>query len=148
MTRTPKEAEQGRLNLIVGASDVGADHQMKLIHNFVSLGFAAMLYEAAATAKMAGIKPEVLIDILGRGGGDRVVFTRLKPYIDSADTSGFSFSMANAAKDMGYDETMAHDLNVGVSIATSVTDAYRQAVEQKPDAKVPALIDLVSTPQK
>src|SRR5690606_31043182 len=59
MTRTPKEAAEGRLNLIVGgdrqvfeeclpvlqsyaeniayAGGVGAGHQMKLLHNYVSL---------------------------------------------------------------------------------------------------------------
>ena len=72
MTRTPKEAEQGRLNLILGGDDadiqevmdllncfadkitfagpVGAGHGLKLIHNYVSLGFAAILSEAAAAA--------------------------------------------------------------------------------------------------
>ena len=165
MTRTPKEAEEGRLNLIVGSSpelfeqmkpllqsfaeniahagDIGAGHQMKLIHNFVSLGFSAVLAEATATAQIAGIKPDVLLDILGKGGGDGVVFNRLKPYIASGDSSGFTFSMANAAKDMGYYQTMADDLQTRVSIATSISDTYQQALNQKPDAKVPELIDLV-----
>src|SRR3546814_759608 len=61
MTRTPKEAAEGRLNLIVGgdrqvfeeclpvlqgyaeniayAGGTGSGHQMKLLHNYVSLGF-------------------------------------------------------------------------------------------------------------
>lgn len=77
MTRTPKEAEEGRLNLIVGASealfaemlplldsfaetifhagDVGAGHTLKLLHNFVSLGFTAVLTEAAIASRRAGI---------------------------------------------------------------------------------------------
>jgi 3-hydroxyisobutyrate dehydrogenase len=165
MTRTPKEAEEGRLNLIVGADpvvfeavlpllqsfaeniahagDVSAGHQMKLIHNFVSLGFAAVLSEATAAAQIAGIKPEVLLDILGKGGGDGVVFNRLKPYIADSDASGFTFSMANAAKDMGYYEAMAADLHAGDAIAASVSDTYKRAVEQKPYAKVPELIDIL-----
>ncbi len=61
MTRTPKEAAEGRLNLIVGATDelfrtvrpvlesfsesithggpLGSGHKLKLLHNYVSLGF-------------------------------------------------------------------------------------------------------------
>ena len=77
MTRTPKEAAEGRLNLTVGgerevfetvkpllqcyaenivfAGPVGSGHQLKLIHNFVSLGFSAVLAEAAACAERAEI---------------------------------------------------------------------------------------------
>ncbi len=65
MTRTPKEAAEGRLNLIVGgapedfqqclpvfqsyaenivhAGPVGSGHQLKLLHNFVSLGVSAAI---------------------------------------------------------------------------------------------------------
>lgn len=124
MTRTPKEAAEGRLNLIVGgdralferckpllqsyaenivfAGPAGSGHRMKLIHNFVSLGFSAVLAEAAACAQRAGIQPGTLIEILAKGGGDGVVFNRLKPYIESHDDSGFRFSLANALKDMTY----------------------------------------------
>ncbi len=64
MTRTPKEAAEGRLNLLVGgdaelfgqcrpilacfaeniihAGPVGAGHSMKLLHNYVSLGSVAL----------------------------------------------------------------------------------------------------------
>jgi 3-hydroxyisobutyrate dehydrogenase len=168
MTRTPKEAEQGRLNLIVGASSdlfdamlpllqsfaenithaggVSAGHQMKLIHNFVSLGFAAVLSEAAASARKAGIDADVLLEVLGKGGGDGVILTRLKPYIEAADASGFTFSMANAAKDMGYYQAMAQDLQASGAIADVVTHTYRQAVKQKPDATVPELIDVLRRP--
>lgn len=72
MTRTAKEAHEGRLNLLVGAEPdlfarilplletfaenitrvgaTGAGHSMKLLHNFVSLGTIALLSEAAACA--------------------------------------------------------------------------------------------------
>ena len=75
MTRTPKEAAEGRLNLLVGgdaalfeeckpilacfaeniahAGPVGAGHRMKLLHNYVSLGAIALLAEAAACALRA-----------------------------------------------------------------------------------------------
>jgi 3-hydroxyisobutyrate dehydrogenase-like beta-hydroxyacid dehydrogenase len=81
MTRTPKEAAEGRLNLLVGgdaallarcrpvlqcfaenishAGPVGAGHSMKLLHNYVSLGTVALLAEAAACAQRNGVAPEV-----------------------------------------------------------------------------------------
>lgn len=87
----------------------GSGHRLKLLHNFVSLGFSAVLAEAAACSERAGVDPAVLIEILSKGGGDGVVLGRLRPYIESRDASGFRFSIANALKDMGYYTTMAQE---------------------------------------
>ncbi|AEC21996.1 6-phosphogluconate dehydrogenase, NAD-binding protein [Pusillimonas sp. T7-7] len=171
MTRTPKEAAEGRLNLIVGgdrqvfeeclpvlqgyaeniayAGGTGSGHQMKLLHNYVSLGFSAVLAEAAACARETGTDPKTFCDILAAGGGGGVVLNRLRPYIESEDSSGFRFSMSNALKDMGYYCTMAQEQNTHGSVAHAIRDLYAQAVqaglEQMP---VPVLIDhLADTPE-
>ncbi|HBM28306.1 MAG TPA: NAD(P)-dependent oxidoreductase, partial [Halomonas sp.] len=116
MTRTPKEAAEGRLNLIVGApkalfddmrplleafaeniayaGEVGAGHTLKLLHNFVSLGFSAVLAEATAASRKAGVGADALLEVLGAGGGGGVVLERLRPYIANNDPSGFRFSVA------------------------------------------------------
>src|SRR5699024_7819037 len=142
MTRTPKEATQGRLNLIVGGDEAvfqqhkallesyaehithvgpaGAGHRMKLVHNFVSLGFTAVLAEAASCAEHAGIAPEALLEILGNGGGGGVVLERLRPYIQSRDPSGFRFSLTNALKDMSYYATMADEAGFGHATADAI----------------------------
>ncbi len=167
MTRTPKEAAQGRLNLIVGgdrglfercrpilecfaeniafAGPVGSGHQMKLIHNFVSLGFSAVLCEAAACAQRAGIEPEVLIDILAKGGGGGIVLDRLQPYIQSGDSSGFRFSMANALKDMGYYVAMAKESEAMHTTAEAVLRTYEYGVRAGAEqAAVPELITILA----
>ena len=124
MTRTPKEAEQGKLNLIVGAAadvfdsinpllscfaehihhagEAGSGQLLKLIHNYVSLGYANILAEAAASAKQYNINTQKLIDVLDVGGGKSVVLDRFAPYLLEGDESRLQFSMANAAKDIGY----------------------------------------------
>jgi 3-hydroxyisobutyrate dehydrogenase-like beta-hydroxyacid dehydrogenase len=146
MTRTPKEAEEGRLNLIVGApkalfdetlpllqgfaeniahaGDVGAGHTLKLLHNFVSLGFSAVLAEAAAASRKAGISDSALLDVLGAGGGGGVVLERLRPYIVDNDPSGFKFTVANATKDLGYYHTMTNELGVERGVAEAVHALY------------------------
>ncbi len=153
MTRTPKEAAEGRLNLIVGApkalfddmrplleafaeniayaGEVGAGHTLKLLHNFVSLGFSAVLAEATAASRKAGIGADALLEVLGAGGGGGVVLERLRPYIAHNDPSGFRFSVANASKDLGYYHTMTHDLAVEGSIAAAVRDLYQSVDEQQ-----------------
>jgi 3-hydroxyisobutyrate dehydrogenase len=165
MTRTPKEAAEGRLNLIVGSSsslfdtlkpllqsfaenithagDVGAGHQMKLIHNFVSLGFAAVFSEAAASATVAGITPEVFLEILGKGGGGGVIFNRLQPYIKSGDASGFQFSLANARKDLTYYDTMAAELGAKHELAAAIRQFFEQGAKEDEAAPMPKMIDFL-----
>lgn len=166
MTRTPKEAEEGRLNLIVGAPEelftevrsllecfaeniahagpVGAGHTLKLLHNFVSLGFTAVLAEAAAASRRAGIDDAALLDVLGKGGGGGVVLERLRPYIEAGDPSGFRFSVANALKDIGYYRTMTEDLAAEGGVAEAVLALYRQASDAgHADKPVPELVGLL-----
>jgi len=82
----------------------------KLLHNYVSLGFSAVLAEAAACAERAQVDSGVFLDVLSKGGGDSVVLERLRPYIEAHDITAFRFSIANALKDIGYYTTMAGEI--------------------------------------
>jgi 3-hydroxyisobutyrate dehydrogenase-like beta-hydroxyacid dehydrogenase len=167
MTRTPKEAAEGRLNLLVGgdaalfeeckpllacfaenithAGAVGAGHRMKLLHNYVSLGFVSLLAEAAACAERSGVAPEVLVDVLAKGGGGGLALERMKPYLLSRDPSGLRFFMSNAAKDMGYYTTMAGDIGAARAIADGVHETFERALrEGDPQALVPELVSVLA----
>ncbi len=167
MTRTPKEAAEGRLNLIVGgdrsvfeakrpllecfaenityAGESGAGHTLKLLHNFVSLGFSAVLCEAAAASLKAGIDPTILHDVLAHGGGAGVVLDRLSPFILKQETGGFRFTLANSFKDLDYYCTMAGDLKAAAAIAGSVRDTYKAEVDGGNASRfVPELIKLLA----
>jgi len=152
MTRTAKEAHEGRLNLLVGAEPelfariepllrtyaenvtlvggLGAGHSMKLLHNFVSLGTIALISEAAACAKRAGVDAQTFVDVLAKGGGGGAALERLRPSLVEDDPSGMPFHMSNALKDLGYYVTMAGDTNAVDAIATAVRATYADAVEQ------------------
>ena len=168
MTRTPKEAAEGRLNLLVGgdaalyaecrpllacfaenivhAGPIGAGHRMKLLHNYVSLGFVALLAEAAACAERSGVAPEVFAAVLAQGGGGGVALERLKPYLLAHDLTAFRFSIANAHKDLGYYATMAAEAGAVDAIANGVLSAYAQAdAAAGPQALVPELLDIWGT---
>lgn len=151
MTRTPKEAAEGRLNLLVGADEalfaecrpllacfaenithcgpVGAGHRMKLLHNYVSLGSVSLIAEAAACAQRAGVAPEVFIDVLSKGGGGGTALERLKPFLTQQDPSGLRFTMSNALKDLGYYTAMAQDSQAAHVIAEGVRQTLTQAVD-------------------
>jgi len=150
MTRTAQHAHAGTLNLLVGGEaatldevmpvlcsfaenithvgDIGAGHRMKLIHNFVSLGMIALLAEAAASAARGGIRPEVLIDVLGKGGGGGVALDRVAPVVMDPQGAPVPFFMSNAMKDLHYYVTMAQELSCEHCIAAAVAATYESAV--------------------
>ncbi len=167
MTRTPKEAHEGRLNLLVGgdailfdecrpllacfaenithAGPVGAGHRMKLLHNYVSLGFVTLLAEAGACAQRAGVAPEVLVDVLAKGGGGGAALERLRPYLTAQDASGLRFSMSNALKDLGYYNAMAEDTGAARQIAAAVQATLEQGVRSAgPDTLLPEIVSVLA----
>ncbi len=166
MTRTPKEAAEGRLNLLVGGDKnvfdfclpvlqcfaeniahvgaIGAGHRMKLLHNYVSLGCAALIAEAAACALGDGIAPEVFVDVLAKGGSGGAALERLRPFLLNGDPTGLKFAMSNAQKDLGYFTTMATDSGAVHRIADAVQTTFDDAVGQgAANAFVPELVALL-----
>jgi 3-hydroxyisobutyrate dehydrogenase-like beta-hydroxyacid dehydrogenase len=166
MTRTPKEAEEGRLNLLVGGDaelfdevhpllsafaenithvgPVGSGHRMKLLHNYVSLGSVALLAEAAACALRAGIAPEAFIEILAKGGGGGKALERITPYLLARDGSGLKFAMANAQKDLAYYNSMAEQAGAVRDIGQAVLDTFTKAAAIGPDRLVPELVSILA----
>lgn len=166
LTRTPKEAEQGKANVMVGgdasvlnqvrpiletfaeniyhAGPVGTGATLKLLHNFISLGNCALLAEAVVSAKRSGVDIDTFIEVLTTGGGDSTALKRLAPYILEGDVGNFRFSIANSAKDTTYYKSLADHLGVP-SVAA---DAIRQVFDQfrskgYGDKPVPELINLL-----
>jgi len=152
MTRTPKEAAEGRLNLLVGgekalyeevlpilscfaenitySGPVGSGHIMKLLHNYVSLGTLTLIAEAAASAKRLGIDTETFVQVLEQGGGHGAALTRIKPYLLSGDAGNMRFSISNAHKDLGYYNQMTEDAKLDNTIAAAVMETLGEAKEQ------------------
>ena len=166
MTRTPKEAAEGRLNLLVGgdtalfeqckpvlacfaeniahAGPIGAGHRMKLLHNFVSLGSVTLMAEAAACAKAAGIPAQTFVDVLAMGGGWGAPLERLKPYLVNEDTSSMRFSIANSLKDLSYYNQMAQDIGSDRTVAASIKKTLEQACQDEdPQRLLPELVSII-----
>ena len=166
MTRTPKEAAEGRLNLLIGGDaglldrcrpllqsfsehithvgPVSAGHSMKLLHNYVSLGMVALLSEAAVCAQRSQVSPEAFVEVLAKGGGGGIALERLKPYLLAQDPSGLRFSIANAAKDLGYYHAMASDAGAPDAIAAAVLATLERArSSSSSDALVPELVSIL-----
>ena len=167
MTRTPNEAMQGRLNLLVGgdanvletcrpllntfaenivhAGSIGSGHRMKLLHNFVSLGSVALLAEAAACARRSGIDDAVFVEVLEKGGGWGAALERLKPYLLEGQTSGLRFSMGNALKDLTYYGEMARESGSHMVAASALQATLAAACQAgDPQKLLPELVGQLS----
>ncbi|RPH42801.1 MAG: NAD(P)-dependent oxidoreductase, partial [Burkholderiales bacterium] len=167
MTRLPKQAREGRLNLLVGGDaalfeslrpvfacfaenvthvgPVGSGHRMKLLHNYVSLGSIALIAEAAALSEAAGIEPAVLVDVLAKGGGGGAALDRLTPYMTTRDASNLQFVMSNALKDLSYYTEMAGNAGAQRTIADAVAATFREGVARGgAQALVPELVSLLA----
>jgi 3-hydroxyisobutyrate dehydrogenase-like beta-hydroxyacid dehydrogenase len=170
MTRTPKEAAEGRLNLLVGgdqplfetckpllscfaenivhAGPVGAGHRMKLLHNYVSLGMVTLLAEAAACAQRSDVDAKTFVEVLAMGGGWGAALERLKPFMLDGDNSGLRFSMANALKDLTYYNAMAQDAQADHTVASAVKRTLELACQAvDPQTLLPEIIPVIAKRQ-
>ena len=165
MTRTPKEAEAGKLGLmvagpadilakirpvldcfadtIVNSGDVGAAHQLKLLNNFLSISHAAVAAEAITVAGKAGVKMEALRDIVLSGGAMSVMFERLIKVPLADDDTSAKFAIKNARKDMRYYTNMTEQLPVASFLGESVHQLFVMAENMGyGDRFIPRMIDV------
>ncbi|HYD60859.1 MAG TPA: NAD(P)-dependent oxidoreductase [Noviherbaspirillum sp.] len=165
LTGTPREAEEGTVNLLVGGDPevigrvtpllhsfarniyhcgaVGTGHTVKLLHQFIVLGNAAILAEAFGIAKSAGVDLQVLCDVIASGGANSTAFQRFRPYVLEGDDSLFRFSLSNANKDMRYFLRMVSESGLRSSLGKQVGVAYEAAKDAGyGDKFVPHLIDV------
>jgi 3-hydroxyisobutyrate dehydrogenase-like beta-hydroxyacid dehydrogenase len=166
MTRTPREAALGKLNLLVGGDSatleqcrpllacfaeslthvgpIGTGHQMKLIHNFASIGSLVLLAEAAAVSRAADIQPSVFVKILVEGGAWGAALERLRPYLLESDVSALRFSLSNALKDLSYYCKMLDQGSGTYSIAEAVHSTLINACEAGDTSlALPTIVDLI-----
>jgi 3-hydroxyisobutyrate dehydrogenase-like beta-hydroxyacid dehydrogenase len=167
MTRTPKEAEAGKLGLmvagpkevlarirpvldsfadtIVHAGEVGAAHRLKLLNNFLALGHAAMAAEAITVAAKAGIDMQAFRDIVMSGGAASVMFGRLINVPLADDDTAAKFAIRNARKDLRYYTNMTEHLPVASFLAETAHQLYVMADNMGYGERyVPRLIDVLA----
>ncbi len=166
LTRTPREAEAGKLGLMAGgdgaliakirpvldcfadtiihAGPVGAAHQLKLINNFLSLANAAISAEAITVAAKAGVSMQALNDIVIAGGANSVMFERLIKVPLQNDDTAAKFAIQNARKDMRYYTNMTEQLPVASFLAEQVHQLYVLAENRGYGERyVPRMIDMM-----
>lgn len=164
---TPAGAKAGTLQALVGASDddfaraepliacwaatiahvgpVGAGHKMKLINNFLSLGYAALYSEALALGQKVGISPETFHSVIGQGRMRCGFYDTFMTYVIKRDENAHQFTIANAYKDLRYLAGMADSAQLVNPMGSSVKNSFAaMAAAGQAERYVPMLSDFVA----
>jgi hypothetical protein len=167
LSRTPKEAEEGTLDTMVGADPqtfstiepvlrcwagnivhlgpLGLGHKMKLLNNFVAMGYAALYSEAIAIARRSGLSIEQFHSVIGSGRMRCGFYDTFMKWSREGDENAHRFTIANAHKDMRYLAAMANEAGAVNNIQSLVKNSFA-AMEAAGDGQryVPMLADFIA----
>jgi 3-hydroxyisobutyrate dehydrogenase-like beta-hydroxyacid dehydrogenase len=146
LARTPKEAEEGRLNTMVGASDEdferarpilaafcenvihvgppGHGHVLKLINNMLAMTTAAAIAEAVAAAAKSGLSLQKLFDVVSAGGVNSGIFQMMVGRMLQGDLTGLKFAIDNGRKDLRYFTHLTETLPTGSHLAEAAHQSF------------------------
>jgi 3-hydroxyisobutyrate dehydrogenase-like beta-hydroxyacid dehydrogenase len=167
LSRTPVEAEAGTLDTMVGCDGatfrtiepvlrcwagnvvhlgpLGLGHKMKLVNNFVAMGYAALFSEALAIARKAGLTVEQFHSVIGSGRMRSGFYDTFIQWSLAGNENAHKFTISNAHKDMRYLASMANEVGAVNNIQTLVKNSFA-AMEAAGDGQkyVPMLADFVA----
>ena len=103
---------------------VGSGHAAKLISNYLVTGMIALVAQAFETAGKADIDWRSLYDVMLNGSGNSGVLRKMVAPALDGNFEGYRFSLANAAKDIGYFKSLASGLGMETSLADAVEDVF------------------------
>jgi hypothetical protein len=167
LSRTPADAWAGTLDVMVGGEaaavararpvleafagrivetgPVGTGHAMKLLNNFVAMGYAALYSEALMIGAKAGLSAEVFDAVIRGGRMDCLFYQTFFKYVLERDRDAHRFTLSNALKDVTYLASFAQALGVANPVGASVRNSFAQAVATGGgDDYVPMLSDYVA----
>ena len=169
LSRTPKEAWAGTLDCMVGASPavfariqpviatwaakivhiggLGDGHRMKLLNNFLSLGYGALYAEALTLSRKVGISVETFDSVIRGGRMDCGFYQTFMGYALEGNRDVHRFTLSNAFKDMRYVEAMGNAATIATTLASAVKNSYAAAMAtggDGPEDYVPHLSDFVA----
>ena len=145
LSRTPVEAEAGRLNVMVGAEPEvmakiepvlrcfaenvfhmgppGSGHVIKLLNNFIAQAVCNATAEAFAVGQRAGVDLKKLVELVSLGPVNCGLFQAMAKTLDG-QMDGLKFELDNARKDVRYYTHLAE----GLDCPTVMGEAVHQSL--------------------
>ena len=170
LTRTPVEAEQGRLNTLVGADaatfaelepvfkgycenvfhmgEPGAGHVIKLINNFVAIGTVALASEALVACAKMGVDPKNLVKLMSVGAINSGILQMVAGGASEGDFTRMKFGLRNAAKDVRYYNQAMTEIQLAGVMGPAVNQSLAQAMSLGFDGPDKLLASLVEAQAK
>ena len=84
------------------SAPLGMGHTLKLINNFISIGTAAIISEAAATAAKVGVDMRKFYEVISAGGANSKMFQMMMPWVLEGDDSHLKGPLRIAGKDLRF----------------------------------------------
>ncbi len=166
---TPVQAEEGTLSAMVGAEEAvfqrvrpvietwastvvhigkpGDGHRMKLLNNFLSLGYAALYSEALALGQKVGISVETFDSVIRGSRMDCGFYQTFMGYALEGNREAHKFTLTNALKDLTYLESMADAAGIANPTGNAAKNSFAMALAAGGDGAedyVPHLADFVA----
>jgi len=107
----------------------GSGHVAKLISNYLVTGMIALVAESFTAARAAHVDWRDLYEVAQAGSGNSGVLRKMMDAALAGDFDGYKFSIANAAKDIGYYSELAESLDMLTPLAEAVRDTFADAVK-------------------
>jgi 3-hydroxyisobutyrate dehydrogenase-like beta-hydroxyacid dehydrogenase len=152
VTRSPEQAEQGKLNAIVGADSktfpraagvlasfcegilhagaVGEGHKMKLVYNSMTMGLAAVAAETCQLAAGLGVDLDALRCIVSRGSTNSGIFQKFAAFLLEENPEVLGISITNAAKDIFCALGLAGESELSAPVLTAAAQKLRTAIKE------------------
>jgi len=165
--RTPAEAAAGTLDAMVGCSPevfeqirpviecwaaninhvgpTGSAHRMKLVMNFISMGYIALYSEAVTMAVKSGLTAQDVQKVIGSSRLNNGLFETFMRYAVGRELEVHKFTIQNAAKDLRHAAGMAQAAGMANPMGAAIRNAFAQAeAAGKGSAFVPSLSDHIA----
>lgn len=164
---TPQQAEEGKLSAMVGCDEAvwprlehvigcwaaksvrvgpaGDGHKMKLLMNFLGMGYAALYSELLSVARKVGLEPGTVDGALRGTRMDCGFYQTFFRWVLERDREAHKFSIRNAHKDMRYLAALATNAGIANPMGSAVKN-YFAAAEATGHGEdfVPMLSDIVA----
>lgn len=167
LSRTPADAAAGTLDVMVGGAEddvrriwpvldcfagriihtgpTGTGHTMKLLNNFLSMGYAALYSEALMLGRKAGLTPQVFDSVIRGGRMDCPFYQTFFRWVLERDPNAHKFAIRNGFKDMSYLAAFANTAGAANPIGAAVRNSFAQAVGAgRGEDYVPMLSDFIA----
>lgn len=149
--RSPREAWEGRLSVMVGASNadlararkvisafadtiqhvgpLGFGHTLKLVNNMVSLGYAALYSEAIVMTQKAGIPLSAFDALVSSSRMDCAFFQTFMGWVRNGDATSHKFALSSADHALSHAILQAQAAGLDLPVLNAVGQTFHEVTD-------------------